>query len=327
MQSANSLALQELNEIRERHKAELEANTAKVRSLAPEYAGIEADMMRAGNSLLRSVLHGGKDFEKIKSFIEAKQREKLEILKRLSLPEDFLDEKYDCENCHDTGFDDNGLKCNCLKELVSKYISINSNMTELMKNQTFENFDLSLFSPVPDSSGKAPLDVAKSARDIAKNFAENFDKVQPSNLLLRGNAGTGKTFISSCIGNLALKRNKTVYYQTSYKLCELMENVKFGKYESPDEQQSGYTTIKYINDVDLLIIDDLGTEFLTQFTAAAIFDLLNTRLLKNKATVISTNLGFEAMEKLYSQRLTSRIFGEYKIVTLVGSDLRRKSLM
>lgn len=327
MQSANSLAVQELNEIRERHKAELDSNTEKVRSLAPEYTRIESDLMRAGQALLRSVLHGGKDFEKIKSFIEAKQKEKLEILKRLSLPEDFLDEKYNCENCRDTGFDDNGLKCTCLKELTSKYIDINSNMTEIMKNQTFENFDFSLFSPVPDSSGKAALDIAKAAYNKAKSFAENFENSTPSNILLMGNAGTGKTYISSCIGNLALKRGKTVYYQTSYKLCELMENVKFGKYEIPDEQQNAYTTLKYINDVDLLIIDDLGTEFLTQFTAAALFDLLNTRLLKNKATVISTNLGFEAMEKMYSQRLTSRIFGEYIIMTLKGSDLRRKSLL
>lgn len=323
MQSANSLALQELNERRERHKTELDANIAKVRSLAPEYAGIEADMMRAGNSLLRSVLHGGKDFEKIKNFIEKKQSEKIEILKRLSLPEDYLDEKYDCENCRDTGFDDNGLKCTCLKELTSKYININSNMTELMKNQTFENFNFSLFSPVPDSTGKAPLDIAKSAYDKAKSYADNLDAANPRNLLLKGNAGTGKTYLSSCIGNLALNRGKTVYYQTSYKLCELMENVKFGKYETTEEQQGGYTTLNYINDADLLIIDDLGTEFLTQFTAAALFDLLNTRILKNKATVISTNLSFEAMEKLYSQRLTSRILGEYKIIQLIGQDLRK----
>lgn len=326
MQSANSLAMQELNEIRDRHKAELEANTAKVRALAPEYTEIENDLMRAGKSLLRSVLHGGRDFDKIKEYIQTKQGEKSDILKRLSLPQDFLDEKYDCENCRDTGFDDNGLKCACLKELTAKYVDKNSNMTEIMKSQTFENFDFSLFSPVPDSSGRAPLDIAKSAYDTAESYANNLDAAEPPNIILKGNAGTGKTYLSSCIGNRALKRGKTVYYQTSYKLCELMENVKFGKFEILDEQQSGYTVLKYINNVDLLIIDDLGTEFLTQFTAAALFDLLNTRLLKNKATVISTNLSFDAMEKMYSNRMTSRILGEYKVITLIGQDLRKKYL-
>lgn len=325
MQSANSLALQELSERREHHKAELEKNTAKVRALAPEYAALESDMMNAGNALLRSVLNGGGDFDKIKSYIENKQKEKRDILNRLSLPDDFLDEKYDCTACRDTGFDENGLKCDCLKALTAKYVAVNSNMTELMKLQTFENFDFSIFSPVGES-GKSPLDFAKSAYDKAKVFAENFETSKPNNILLKGNAGTGKTYLSSCIANAALGRGKTVYYQTSYKLCELMENLKFNKYENPDELQDASSTLKYANDTDLLILDDLGTEFITQFTAAALFDLLNTRLLKGKATIISTNLSMSKMEDLYSHRLTSRLIGEYMILTLTGSDHRRDKL-
>lgn len=323
MQSANSLAMQELSEIREKHQAELDANTAKVRALAPEYTGIENELMRAGKSLLRSVLQGGRDFDKIKKYIQSKQKEKLEILNRLSLPSDFLDEKYNCENCRDTGFDDNGLKCACLKELTSKYIGVNSNMTEFMKSQTFENFNFSLFSPVPQANGKSPLDIVNAAYDISKKYADNLDEAHPKNLLFKGDTGTGKTYFSSCIGNLALKRGKTVYYQTAYKLCELMENVKFGRFETIEEQQEEQYAIKYINNADLLIIDDLGTEFSTQFTSAALFDLLNTRLLKNKATVISTNLSFDDMDKMYSGRMTSRILGEYKIIKLIGQDLRK----
>ena len=119
-------------------------------------------------------------------------------------------------------------------------------------------------------------------------------------------------------------KRQTVYYQTSYKLCETLENVKFGKYENPDELSSAVSVIKYINSVDLLIIDDLGTEFITQFTAAALFDLINTRLINNKSTVISTNLDFDSMEKLYSSRFTSRILGDFKIMIITGGDLRKQ---
>ena len=110
--------------------------------------------------------------------------------------------------------------------------------------------------------------------------------------------------------------------RTSY--AETLENVKFGKYENPDELSSAVSVIKYINSVDLLIIDDLGTEFITQFTAAALFDLINTRLINNKSTVISTNLDFDSMEKLYSSRFTSRILGDFKIMIITGGDLRKQ---
>lgn len=323
MQSANSLALQELNTIRSEHKLEQSAHIEEVRTLAPEYTEIETSLMRAGHSLLKSVLNGGSDFEKIKSFIQKKQSDKLRLLKHLSLPTDYLDEKVNCENCNDTGFDDNGLKCNCLKQLTKKYIVVNSNLTDHMKNQTFDNFNFSIFSTVPDSSGKAPLDIINSAYKTSMGFANNFDKIPPHNILLRGNAGTGKTYLSSCIGNAVLERGKTVYYQTCYKLCELLENIKFGKLATAEEIESAQSTVNYISDVDLLIIDDLGTEFATQFTAAALFDLFNTRLIKSKSTVISTNLDFATMENMYSNRFTSRIIGEYSILTLVGNDLRK----
>lgn len=326
MKSAASLAMHELSEIRDRHKAELDRNIAYVKELSNEYITVENELLNAGKALLRCVLDGGENFEKIKDYIQKKQKQKAEILSTLNLPADYLDEKYDCPICRDTGYDENGLKCTCLKRLTAKYIDKNSNITELMKNQTFENFDLSMFSPVPDSTGKAPLDIINSAKTFSENFADDLSTAEPFNILFLGNAGTGKTYMSSCIANRVLSKNKTVYYQTAYKLCEIMENVKFNKYETPEEAQDAAMALKYANDVDLLIIDDLGTEFLTQFTAAALFDLLNTRLLKHKAAIISTNLSLDDMEQKYSDRLTSRIIGEYKIIRLIGADLRKKAL-
>ena len=321
MQSAQTMALNELKNIREARNAELERRRAELRGISSEYAAIESGLQRAGNNLLRSVLNGGKDFDRIKDFIQTKQREKAALLRGLELPEDYLDEKYNCDICRDTGFDDEGKKCGCLRELTAKYVIANSNMSEMMKEQTFENFDFSLFSPVPGPSGKAGLDIVKSAYYKAKSFADDIDR--GGNILLKGGVGTGKTYLSSCIGNRALEKGKTVYYQTAYKLCELLENVRFGKSDSEETEQA-QSIKRYAEEADLLIIDDLGTEFLTQFTAAALFDLFGTRLMNRRATVISTNLAFKTMDERYSARLTSRILGEYSVIKMLEGDLRRK---
>lgn len=319
MQSAQTLALGELRSIREKRAAELERRRAEVRMRSDEYAAIENDLKRAGNSLLQAVLNGGRDFDKIKTFIQKKQRKKAAILKNLGLPENYLDEEFNCDICRDTGFDDEGKKCHCLKELIAKYIIQNSNMTDIMKNQTFENFDFSLFPPTLDSKDKTKADIIKAAYDKAEKFANNIG--EGGNILLKGGVGTGKTYLSSCIGNRALSLGKTVYYETAYKLCELLEKVRFGN--DDDEVEAAKSIKKYAEEADLLIIDDLGTEFLTQFTAAALFDLFSLRLNKGLSTVISTNLDLSDMDERYSPRLTSRILGEYKILPMPKGDLRR----
>ena len=321
MQSAQVMALNELKNIREARSAEIERKRAELRGISSEYAAIEDNLQRAGNNLLRSVLNGGRDFDKIKNFIQAKQREKTLVLRNLNLPEDYLDEKYNCEICRDTGFDDEGKKCACLKELTAKFTIVNSNMSEIMKEQRFENFDLSLFSPVPGPGGKAELEIARSAMDKAKNFADNIEN--GGNVLLKGGIGTGKTYLSSCIANRVLDMGKTVYYETAYKLCELLESIRFDKGD-PENLEHAASIKKYAEDVDLLIIDDLGTEFQTQFTAAALFDLFNTRLMGKKSTVISTNLSLDELNNNYSSRFMSRIMGEYTIIPTVSRDLRRK---
>lgn len=321
MQSAQAMALNELKNIREARSAELERRREELRGISSEYAAIESDLQRAGNNLLRSVLNGGRDFDRIKDYIQAKQREKAALLKGLDLPADYLDEKYNCDICRDTGFDDEGKKCGCLKELTAKFIIVNSNMSEMMKEQTFENFDLSLFSPVPGTGGKAELEIARSAMDKAKNFADNIEN--GGNVLLKGGIGTGKTYLSSCIANRVLDMGKTVYYETAYKLCELLENIHFEKGDA-EYLDHAASVKKYAEDVDLLIIDDLGTEFQTQFTAAALFDLFNTRLMRKKPTVISTNLGLDELNNNYSSRFISRIIGEYTIIPTVSRDLRHK---
>ncbi len=315
MESAYTLANRELEAIKSTNHELQSLRKSEVLLKAPRLGEIEAELMKCGTRLLECVLKKNCDFNEVKSCIRRLQAEKLALLENNGFPENYLDEIYSCISCRDTGFVD-GKRCDCLKSLISKYVSANSNLTEHMKKQTFESFDFSLFANQKEDSARV-LRVANVICDKASKFADSFDETH-ENLLLIGNAGTGKTYVSSCIANRALERGKTVYYQTAYKLFDLFEKDKFSKSteDAPSE------TIKYIYDVDLLIIDDLGTEFVTQFTTAAFFDIINSRIISGKSTIISTNLGFEELSATYSQRIASRFVGEYTLLQTIGADLR-----
>lgn len=315
MESAYVLASRELEEIRMTNQAEQSRRHMEVCTKIPQFAALEAELMKNGTRLLGCVLDKNCNFEEVKNGIRELQKKKAELLEKNGFAKNYVDDIYSCEICRDTGFVE-GKRCVCLKNLISKHIGANSNLTEFMRSQTFDKFDMSLFVNQGDDSRRV-LKVMQTVCDTALTFAESFD-VSHDNMLLMGNAGTGKTFVSSCIANRALERGKTVYYQTAFKLFEIFESSKFNR---EDDEAPGI--VKYVYDVDLLIVDDLGTEFVTQFTSAALFDIINTRITAGKSTIISTNLDFETLSEKYSQRIASRFIGEYKILQTLGKDIRK----
>lgn len=321
MESAYSLANKEIAQIRKRNKDEQRRREDEVREKAPEFAQIESQLAAGGAALARSVLNGNGDISAIRRHIENAQEQKKRILTRLSLPTDYLDEIHSCKKCRDTGFDENGRRCDCLKSMISKYVGVNSNLTETMKEQTFEKFDFRLFATQPDINGRSVLKMTKNAYDKAEQFAETF-KTTRANLFIFGNAGTGKTYLSSCIANRALEKGCSVYYQSAFSLLDMFEKLKFGRYDEYDSDKAEYAT-KYVYDVDLLIIDDLGTEFVSSYTNAVLFDIINTRIASGKSTVITSNFNFERIDELYGTRITSRLQGSFEPVMFAGKDLRR----
>lgn len=315
MESAYTLANRELEEIRTANRHVADEHRKEVLSRAPELSKLEDALMKNGTALLECILKKDGRFEEIKASIRNLQREKNALLEKHGFPTDWLDDIYTCRECRDTGYID-GKRCSCLKALIQKCISANSNLTEYMRSQTFEKFDFSLFANQRDDEGKT-LKLVRKLCERAMEFAETFDSTH-ENLLIMGNAGTGKTYLSSCIANRALERGKTVYYQTAYRAFEYFEKNKFGKDGADDASE----IVQYIYDTDLLIIDDLGTEFLTQFTSAAFFDIINSRIIAGKSTVISTNLDMDSLAEAYSQRVASRFVGSYTVLPTVGCDLR-----
>ncbi len=320
MESAYGLATRELARIREENRAEQTRRIEEVRSKNPDYTRIERALSQQGTALVRRVLEGRAEISDIEDAVRKLQKEREELLLKEGFSKDYLEDIYSCTDCRDTGFLEDGSRCGCLKNLAVSFAGANANLTEYMKEQTFDKADFSLFAKQPAENGREPLTYIKRAFERALKFAETFDTTH-ANLLLMGNAGTGKTFLSSCIANYALARQKTVYYQSAFSLFDMLEKLKFGRL-SDEEQEKAEAISRYLYEVDLLIIDDLGTEFVSAYSTAALFDLINSRQIQHKSTILSTNLNHQGLEQIYSRRLLSRMVGDFEVLTFIGQDLR-----
>ena len=255
------------------------------------------------------------------------QKQKEIILKELNLPENFFSPNYECKLCNDTGYiiDENrkSVLCNCIKQKLFNIKYNSSNIGDLDK-ENFSTFDISLYSTeINKEKFKASISPRvniENIKKIAEHFINNFDNPEEKNLLFIGNTGLGKTFLSNCIAAELLKKEKTVLYQSSSSMLDSILDYKFGKEDSSDNIYNN------ILNVDLLIIDDLGTENINALKFAELFNIINSRLLnqnhKITKTIISTNLSIDNLFKNYDERIVSRLVGYYNICRFFGNDIR-----
>ena len=238
---------------------------------------------------------------------------KKELLKEKGIDEDVLKIKYECEKCSDTGFV-NGKMCSCFAQLL---MDTAYNMSGVgRKYETFENFDFSYYSDDKNDLGMSPRKNIENIYNTCLKFAQNMGK-DSGNLLFYGNPGLGKTYLCGAIAKEVVKKGFTVMYVTASQLFKELEKERFG-----DEEKELSDCMEDIASADLLIIDDLGTEFSTSFTVSALFNIINTRSIDKKAVIISTNFTLEDLAAKYGERVSSRIMGEYRILKFVGSDIR-----
>lgn len=284
----------------------------------PELKELDDEIAKIGFSIFRRVADGydpdkaAKEIHE-KSLVLTKQRDSL--IEGAGFDKDFLNPPYDCPLCKDEGFLGNTY-CECFKKKLIEAVFSESNLASLSGN-TFDKFDLSWYPDNSENGQDSPKENMRHVFDSCKSFAENFSSTD-DNLFLTGPSGLGKTFLSSCIANHLIKEGVSVIYQSAGVVFSLLDRLKFSKYSDTAD----IYTAKRLTDCDLLILDDLGTEFITDFSVSEFFRIINTRLLTGKKTVISTNLSLADIKKIYSERTFSRIAGSFVILKFSGKDIR-----
>jgi DNA replication protein DnaC len=304
-----------------RNKHDLDKRREEAFSLIPELKELEEEMISISAQSGRMALRGddsGLNMLKAKS-LELKARQ-IELLVSNHLPADYLEMHYQCTKCKDTGYIGNE-KCNCFKQAIADLMYSDSNIKSILAHENFSKFSFRYYSDdyVDETLGLSPLSNMQKVVAVCKNFIKHFDKVH-GNLLLLGNTGVGKTFLANCIAKELLDRGYTVIYLTAFRLFDILEKYKFGKDE--DSSYHASTQFDYILDCDLLIIDDLGTELNNSFTNSQLYLIINERLLRQKSTIISTNLSLTNINNNYGERIFSRIASSYSVQRIIGEDIR-----
>ena len=243
---------------------------------------------------------------------------KKQLLTGAGYPDNYLERQYECPLCRDTGSVD-GKACICFKRAVINEFYMDEGRQERLQKENFSTFDPDMYSAqsIDRATGKTYREIALEARADAHAFADNFGKVY-RNLLLNGNTGVGKTFLTNCIAKDLLDRGYTVLYLSAFRLFEIFSYYRFGDRERSQKASMDFDTIL---DCDLLVIDDLGTEIPSSYTTSQLFICLEERDLRHAPTLISTNLSMDELGKRYSDRIASRLF-TFQYIKLFGKDIR-----
>lgn len=314
-------ATQIIAERKEKRKRELERRRGEVFSVAPRIREIEEELDRFGIRMLNLIANGECDEKTAVSSITAQNKEFIKERERLlseaGFDKNYLELQHFCQKCEDSGFD-GGKLCSCLQQEITAIALKEANLSELLSEQTFENFKLSYYSDEYVAEyGCSPRENMQAILSECKSFVEDFDRTK-ENLLLCGSCGLGKTYLSSAIANALIKKGRDVLYVSSNALFPILEDMHFGRTVSEEAEY----IVKKVSDCELLILDDLGSEFVTQFTSAELFRIINNRLLAGRKMIISTNLNRNMLKNTYNERIASRITGGFSILEFLGDDIR-----
>ncbi|MBQ9930372.1 MAG: ATP-binding protein [Oscillospiraceae bacterium] len=298
-------------------ESEYQRHLLEAYSRVPRLQEIDRQMQQTVLAAVQLVFAKGADVTR--ALEEAKQQnlalqQERAVLVSTHFEDGFLDDSPICSRCGGTGYV-GATMCECLQELCrqeqKKELSLLSGSKE-----TFAQFKLDYYSDQYDARyGASPRDIMKLTFERCRRYANTFTE-NSGNLMFIGGTGLGKTFLSACIAGVVADRGYSVMYETASRLFGKLELAKFSGSEEARAEAAKYTAC------DLLILDDLGTEMPGPFVTAALYSLLNERLLAGKPMVISTNLNVDEMARRYSPQIASRVHGEFDRLTFVGDDIR-----
>ncbi len=310
-------ARQRLAQAREDRESENRQHLAQAYAQVPRIREIDIQlrhtMAKAAQAAFRQGSDGRAEMDAVRMENLKLQRERARLAAEY-FEEGFLDDSPVCDSCGGSGYVGTNM-CECLRELCrqeqKKEISILTGSKD-----SFSQFRLDYYSDRPDPKiGVSPRTIMEEVLRTCRSYAVTFSQ-KSGNLLFIGGTGLGKTYLSACIARMVADRGNSVVYETAGHLFGKLEQAKFSPSEESRREAAKFT------DCDLLIVDDLGTEMPGQFVTAALYSLLNDRMLEGKPMVISTNLNVDEMARRYSPQIASRLHGGFTRLTFVGEDIR-----
>jgi len=289
----------------------------EVHARIPEVRDIDRELSLTGLEIFRATV--SRDSEALET-VNAKNRElqarRAALLTQNGFAPDYTEIKYECVECGDTGVVDNRM-CRCMKKKLIEAGFESSGMYELIKKQSFDNFNLEYYR-----RNSAVYARMSSIYSLLKQYAEDFEPENAESYALFGDTGLGKTHLSSAIAARVIEKGNDVYYTSAINMFSDFEQKRFGN--SAGFDVSG--DISQYFSCDLLIIDDVGSEVINQFTVSCLYNVINTRLNRKKPTILSTNLTKDEFRKKYWDRISSRVFGEFKVLPFAGDDIRQQKI-
>ncbi|MGM9662707.1 MAG: ATP-binding protein [Oscillospiraceae bacterium] len=316
-------ALERFEADRQKREEDFRQKESELLRRIPRLAEIQQELRQTMAQIVSRALRSGADVEGAMREIQrenlALQRERAEILRSYGLAADVLEYRPACSLCGDTGYTEAGV-CRCLKAYyVREQIAELSHLLDL-GNQSFDTFSFAWYSQRPDErSGVSPRENMELIYETCSSYAYKFGRHQ-DNLLLFGDPGLGKTFLSACIAREVSEKGFSVVYDTAGHIFSQFERQKFGR---DGENGEAEDEVARVLGCDLLIMDDLGTELLTEFVRSALYQIVNGRLQEKKCTIINTNLHPAELGRRYSPQIRSRLEGEYRQLAFFGEDIRR----
>ena len=313
-------ALARFDADKQRRASQLEQRRRTAFARAPRLAEIDTELRGTMSRIISSALARGTDplpaIRVLRDENLELQRERAELLTAMGEPIDYLDDKPACPLCGDTGYR-KGQVCGCLKKYYAREQLHELSRLLPLGEATFDSFRFDYYDDAvwPDY-GTSPRANMERNFDVCRDYAQQFSKGS-GNLLLSGGTGLGKTFLSACIARVVSDGGYSVVYDTAGRIFSRFEEAKFRG------DAEGDADAKRCQRCDLLIVDDLGTEMTTSFVQSALYQLVNGRLMEEKATIISTNLAPEELGTRYGGAVLSRLEGEYEILPFFGEDIRR----
>lgn len=302
--------LREYDEKQSRSRRVQQQKTNEIYEKIPEYEEVEHSISSVCVAQAMKLLNDdNKALDDLKEKLRDLSEKKRSLLLSHGYPENYLEPEYECARCKDTGFIDNQ-KCTCLQQRIISMLYEQSNIREILSLENFSTLSYDYYQG-------EDLERFRQTVNDCHLFADHFSE-KGGNLFLYGSVGAGKTFLSNCIARELIEKGHLVLYFSAAGLIDALSENSFGA----KAQESLYREGQDLYNCDLLVIDDLGTEYTNAYVVSQLFTCINERILRHKSTLISTNLSLEDLRNKYSERIFSRIISNYDMYKITGPDIR-----